>query len=92
MTAIYFSLGNVQPFADMKADRPEEGVTIVTGDGKVYVTAQDGKIIVLKSGDTLEELAVNDMGEVCIGTPAIADGQLFLRTRNKVWCIAEGAK
>ena len=35
MPAIYFSLGNVQPFADMKAERPEEGVTIVTGDGRI---------------------------------------------------------
>ena len=62
----------------------------VTGDGKVYVTGQNGKIIVLKSGPSLIELATNDMGESCIGTPAIADGRLFLRTRNKIWCV--GAK
>ena len=35
MPAIYFRLGNVQPFADMSAERPEEGVTIVKGDGKI---------------------------------------------------------
>ena len=35
MPAIYFRLGNVQPFADMSAERVEDGVTLVKGDGKV---------------------------------------------------------
>ena len=35
MAAIYFRLGNVQPFADMSAERVEEGVTVVRGDGKI---------------------------------------------------------
>lgn len=35
MPAIYFRLGNVQPFADMSAETVEEGVILVKGDGKV---------------------------------------------------------
>jgi hypothetical protein len=35
MPAIYFRLGNVQPFADMSAETVEDGVIIVKGDGKV---------------------------------------------------------
>ena len=35
MPAIYFSLGHVQPFADMETEVIEEGVTVVRGDGKL---------------------------------------------------------
>ena len=35
MPAIYFSLGHVQPFADMETEVVEEGVTAVRGDGKL---------------------------------------------------------
>jgi outer membrane protein assembly factor BamB len=59
----------------------------VLGDGKIYIAAENGKIVVVRNDDSGEELAVNDMGEPCIGTPAIADGQIFLRTRTQLWCI-----
>lgn len=63
----------------------------VCGDGKIYIAAENGKILVLKNEADFEEpLAINDMGESCIGTPAIADGRLFLRTRTKLFCVAEG--
>ena len=35
MPAIYFSLGYVQPFADMDTEEIEPGVVVVRGDGKV---------------------------------------------------------
>jgi outer membrane protein assembly factor BamB len=61
----------------------------VYGDGKIYVAAKNGKVVVLESGPVLKVLAKNDMGEEIIGTPAIADGRLYIRTRNKLYCIAE---
>ena len=61
----------------------------VFGDGKIYVTAENGKILVLaSSGEFKEPLAINDMGESCIGTPALVDGRIYLRTRNHLYCIA----
>lgn len=35
MPAIYFSLGIVQPFADLTTEEVEEGVVTVVGDGKI---------------------------------------------------------
>ena len=61
----------------------------VQGDGKIYIAGENGKIIVITSDSQMEELSSNDMGEPCIGTPALVDGQIFLRTRTKLWCIAE---
>lgn len=61
----------------------------VTGDGKIYLCGDNGKVTVLKNNAEYEELAINDMGESIVATPAIADGQLFVRTRTKVFCIGD---
>jgi outer membrane protein assembly factor BamB len=45
-------------------------------------------VVVLAAGSKLDVLARNDMGERIMGTPAIADGRLFIRTRSKLYCIA----
>ncbi|MFN7922017.1 MAG: PQQ-binding-like beta-propeller repeat protein [Bryobacteraceae bacterium] len=62
----------------------------VAGDGKIYVAGENGVVVVLKDDSSYELLAKNDMGESIIGTPAIAGGTVFLRTRTKV--IAVGSK
>ena len=62
----------------------------VYGDGKIYAPAENGHIVVLANGDEFEEpLAGNDMGEAIINAIAIADGCLFIRTRNHIYCVAE---
>jgi outer membrane protein assembly factor BamB len=61
----------------------------VSGDGKIYVAAENGNIAVLKDGPDYEELALNDTGETIVATPAISDGRLFVRTRGRVLCFAE---
>ena len=56
----------------------------IYGDGKIYVAGENGRIIVLRNADELDVLAVNDMGDSILGTPAIADGALFVRTRKSL--------
>jgi hypothetical protein len=36
-----------------------------------------------------ELLAENDLGEPSNATPAISNGQIFLRTENHLYCVAE---
>ncbi len=60
----------------------------IAGDGKIYVTGNSGHIIVLQQGPKVKTLAKNDVGEPCIATPAIADGRLYVRTINKLYCFA----
>jgi outer membrane protein assembly factor BamB len=59
----------------------------VAGDGKIYVTGDNGVVVVLAQGPKLRILAHNDMGDTCLATPAIADGRLFIRTRHKLFCV-----
>lgn len=64
----------------------------IAGDGKIYVTGRNGYVVVLKQGPKLEILSKNDMGETCIATPSIADGRLYVRTLNKLYCFSEEAE
>ena len=44
---------------------------------------------VIKAGPEFEELAVNELDEIHMSTPAISDGVLFFRTRGHVVAIAD---
>ena len=59
----------------------------VAGDGKVYVPSEHGLVVVLPADGTLEPLAVNDLGENVYATPALADGCLYLRTMQALYCF-----
>ena len=61
----------------------------VAGDGKIYVAGENGFIVVLEQGPKLNILATNDVGESCIATPAIADGRIFIRGRESLFCFGE---
>jgi len=62
----------------------------VAGDGKLYFTGEDGDIYVVKAGPKFELLAKNSVGEVCMASPAISAGVLYVRTQSHV--IAIGAR
>ena len=63
----------------------------VAGDGKIYVMGENGFLVVLEQGDQLKRLAKNDMGDSCIATPAIADGRIYVRTLNTLYCFSKEA-
>lgn len=62
----------------------------VYGDGKIYIPAENGKIVVFAAGDDFQEpLAINDMGESVINTVALADGRVYVRSRNHIYSLGE---
>jgi outer membrane protein assembly factor BamB len=61
----------------------------VAGDGKIYFVSETGETIVLKAGRTPEVLARNDLGERLIASPAISNGQLFIRSDNQLFAIGK---
>lgn len=62
----------------------------VASAGKIYFASEQGAVYVVKPGTNFTVLATNKMGEVCMATPAISDGSLFVRTQGHV--IAVGQK
>jgi outer membrane protein assembly factor BamB len=63
----------------------------VAGDGKVYFVSENGETIVMQAGRTPTILARNDIGERSIASPAISNGQIFIRTDDHVWAIGTAA-
>lgn len=61
----------------------------VAGDGKLYFTGEGGSVFVVGAGPHFELLAVNELGETCMATPAVSAGRLFFRTRGYVVAVGE---
>ncbi len=60
----------------------------VAGDGKIYVTSEDGDVYVVKAGARFELIATNPLGEVCMASPAISQGVLYFRTQSRLVSIS----
>jgi len=61
--------------------------SLVAADGKVYFTNLDGVVSVIKAGAKFEVLAKNALGESVVASPAISNGQIFLRGEKHLYCI-----
>jgi outer membrane protein assembly factor BamB len=61
----------------------------VLADGKIYVTNEDGLTMVVKAGPAFEVLAENALNDYCLSSPAISDGQIFIRTAQHLYCIGK---
>lgn len=59
----------------------------VAADGLFYVMDEEGGCKVVRAAEELEEIAYNELGERCLTSPAISDGQIFLRTDKHLYCI-----
>ena len=59
-------------------------------DGRhVYFTSEQGVVFVVAAASNYSLVATNELHETCLATPAISDGTLFFRTREKFIAIAE---
>jgi len=61
----------------------------VAAEGKVYAVSEEGKAAVIQAGPQWQILKVNALGDGCKGTPAIADGKLYIRTYGTLYCFAK---
>jgi len=70
---------------------PTQGYTASpVSDGRhLYFPGETGKVMVVPVADKFSVTATNDLGEVCMATPAIADGTILFRTRDKLIAISE---
>jgi outer membrane protein assembly factor BamB len=64
----------------------------VGAGGKVYLISQDGTASVVRASGEWEVLAVNPLGDECFATPAIADGQIYIRTQSALFCFGKQEK
>ena len=59
----------------------------VLADGKIYITNEEGFTSVIQAGPKFEVIAENPLHDLCLSSPAISDGQIFIRTGGELYCI-----
>ena len=56
--------------------------------GRVYIPGREGKTVVLRHGPKLEVLGVNELNDGFDASPALVDGEIYLRGYKFLYCIA----
>ncbi|MFO0966592.1 MAG: PQQ-binding-like beta-propeller repeat protein [Gemmataceae bacterium] len=79
----------------VKAERPKAGSTwgsMVHAEGRLYVLMRNAETLVFAADPTFKLLARNPLGggEATNSSPAISNGDVFIRTFKHLWCIQAG--
>lgn len=65
----------------------EHHASLVSANGLVYCLGDDGLTTVLRPGPTFDVVARNPLGEKCFASPALSQGQIFLRSDHHLFAI-----
>jgi outer membrane protein assembly factor BamB len=61
----------------------------VAADGRIYLTSEDGDIIVIAAGREFKKLGSSSVGELVMATPALSDGTMFVRGVSTLFAIGK---
>jgi outer membrane protein assembly factor BamB len=61
----------------------------VAADGKIYLSSEDGEILVIAAGEKFNQIATNSMGELLMATPALSEGVMYVRSSNSLFAIGQ---
>lgn len=70
---------------------PQTWGSLVRAGDRLYVVNQSGDTVVFRAAPKFEVLAQNPLGDLSNGTPALSEGELFLRTEHALWCVSDQA-
>ncbi|HYE63952.1 MAG TPA: PQQ-binding-like beta-propeller repeat protein [Pyrinomonadaceae bacterium] len=59
----------------------------VAADGKLYLSNEDGEMLVIAAGRKFTHVATNSMGELLMATPALSDGVMYVRSSASLFAI-----
>jgi len=71
---------------------PHYSASLVSAGGLAYFLSDEGVTTIVKPGEKYEAVAVNPLGEACYASPAISQGQIFLRAAKHLYAIGEGER
>jgi outer membrane protein assembly factor BamB len=60
--------------------------------GLLFFINDGGEVNVIKPGPTFDRIAKYELGEPCYASPAISDGQVFLRGFQHLFCLGKGTR
>jgi outer membrane protein assembly factor BamB len=59
----------------------------VASDGKLYLSNEDGDMLVIAAGKQFAHVATNPMGELLMATPALSEGVMYVRSSSSLFAI-----
>jgi outer membrane protein assembly factor BamB len=59
----------------------------VAADGKIYLSNEDGEMLVIGAGEKFNHLGTNSMGELLMATPALSEGVMYVRSSASLFAI-----
>ena len=59
----------------------------VAADGKMYLSNEDGDMLVVRAGSTFQHIATNSLGELLMATPAFSGGVMYVRGASSLFAI-----
>jgi outer membrane protein assembly factor BamB len=65
----------------------EHHASLVSANGLVYFLSDEGVMTVVKPGPEFTRVARNEIGEKTFASPAISEGQMFLRGEQHLFCV-----
>jgi outer membrane protein assembly factor BamB len=61
----------------------------VAADGKIYLSNEDGEVLVISAGDKFTHIATNPLGELLMATPALSEGVIYVRSSQSLFAIGQ---
>jgi outer membrane protein assembly factor BamB len=59
----------------------------IAADDKIYLSNEDGEMLVLAAGPKYTHLATNSMGELLMATPALSEGVMYVRSSASLFAV-----
>ena len=63
--------------------------SMVLAEGRLYAVDKQGATVVLRASPKFEVLAKNALGETTMASPAVSEGEVFVRTHENLYCISD---
>jgi outer membrane protein assembly factor BamB len=89
-TAFCYEAATGKVFWEKKLGRHHASPVLV--GGLLFFINDDGQINVIRPGREFESVATYKLGEQCYASPAISDGQVFLRGFRNLYCIGSPSR
>ena len=64
---------------------------VATADGRIYLISEQGDTLIFEAARAFKEIATNPLEGQVQASPAVSQGQIFIRTEKNLYCIGTGA-
>ena len=87
LTALDPATGEVHRAGRVEGAQDPYFASPVAADGRLFLASHEGRLAVLEAGPEWEVTSVSELGEEIWATPALAGGQVFVRTQEALYCF-----